>query len=106
MGEPQVLGHGARSGPLSQHRTRVASVRAGTDISALADELVVILRERPRFGRVVNALEHMWGHAADAATAEERRDAQRDARRLMLTTRAIALRAGEPYRTMSTALTF
>lgn len=52
----------------------------------------------------MNALEHMWGHVAHAATADERRDAQRDARRLMLTTRAVALRTGEPYLTTSTAL--
>src|SRR5262249_5911799 len=60
---------------------RVARMRAEVDVSALIDELVTVLRERPGFGRLVNALEHMWGHVADAATADERRDAQRDVRR-------------------------
>jgi Pyrimidine dimer DNA glycosylase/Protein of unknown function (DUF1722) len=81
---------------------RVAARRA--DVSAFAAELVEILRRRPARGRLVNALEHMWGHVADAASAADRAAADADVCALLRTTQTLARKINEPYLMASTAL--
>jgi len=83
---------------------RISRMRNGTETAALAEDLVAVLRQTPHRNRVVDVLEHMWGHVSDAATADERRDARRDAAGLLEATRRVALRVKEPYLTTSTAL--
>jgi len=81
---------------------RVAAGRS--DTSELAAELVRILRQRPARGRLINALEHMWGYVARAASAADRAAADADAAGLLQTTQALATRTGEPYLMACTAL--
>lgn len=83
---------------------RVARMRRGTAIAGLAEELVVLLRRTPPHGRLVNALEHMWGHVAGRATAGDTRVARASAPGLLRATREAALRIREPYLLASTAL--
>jgi hypothetical protein len=83
---------------------RVSRLRRNADMAPLADELIDILREAPARGRLVNALEHMWGYVSGDATPDERRAAENDATDLFATTQTIALRIGEPYLVSSTAL--
>jgi len=82
---------------------RVAQER-GADLAALAEELVLILREVPPPGRLVNALEHLWGYVAGQATEGEREAARRSPGALFNTTRRLALRLQQPYLLASTAL--
>ena len=81
---------------------RVAGMPRRADLAALAAELVVILRRKPAPGRLANALQHMWGHVADAATPEERAAAARGP--LLAAVQAAALRQREAYLLASTAL--
>lgn len=83
---------------------RVARLRRGAAMDALAEELVLILRERPARERLVNALEHMWGHVSKYADADDRRGARQGARTLHGTIVRLATRVGEPYLIASTAL--
>lgn len=83
---------------------RVAAMNRHAAIDGLAGELAEILREAPGRARLVNALEHMWGHVARAASAEERAAAGRGAQGLLAATQAVALRIREPYLEASTAL--
>jgi uncharacterized protein YbgA (DUF1722 family) len=82
----------------------VARLRRGHSMQPLAEELVLILRARPSRARVVNALEHMWGHVSSAARADERRTAHQSVRTLHDTIALLAFRVGEPYLIASTAL--
>jgi hypothetical protein len=45
----------------------VAARNRGTSLEQLARKLVEILREPPPAGRLVNALQHMWGYVAEVA---------------------------------------
>jgi hypothetical protein len=83
---------------------RVARLRRDADISALAAELVTVLRRDPRRGRLVNALEHMWGHVRGEATPVERRLAEASPPALLRMTQQLAVRSHEPYLLASTAL--
>ena len=83
---------------------RVTRLRRGASLAPLAEDLVVILREDPPPRRLVDALEHMWGHVSTGATAEERQRARASAEGLFVTTRALAIRSHEPYLMSSTAL--
>jgi uncharacterized protein DUF1722 len=83
---------------------RVAPMRRGASLSSLAEELVLILREHPPHGRLMNALEHLWGHVSTIATAEERKNARRSGAGLLLETRALAVRSNERHLMASTAL--
>jgi len=83
---------------------RVASARIRSNLSGLAEELVLLLRVTPPKGRLVNALEHMWGHVAPEATIAEQRIARADVRGLLTMTTTIAVRIGEPFLLASTAL--
>jgi hypothetical protein len=46
----------------------------------------------------------MWGHVANAATADEKRRAHADAATMLLVTRQLAIRCREPFLLSSTAL--
>jgi len=83
---------------------RVSGMRRGADFSALSEDVVMLLRESPSRARLVNALEHMWGHVSRMATRAEQAAAGRDPGNLLLVTRTIAFRTGEPYLITSTAL--
>ena len=82
----------------------VARITRGESYRLLARELVLILRSRPAHGRLMNTLEHMWGHVADRATIEERRAARTNEAALLRTTRVVAARVQEPFLLSSTAL--
>lgn len=82
---------------------RIAS-RRRIAVGTLAGELVDILRRRPPRGRLVNALEHMWGHVGDAASHTDRRRAEADVAGLLAQTQELAKRIKEPYLMVSTAL--
>ena len=56
---------------------RVARMRRGVVIGPLSLELVEILRGAPSARRLVNALEHMWGHVSEVATPADRARADR-----------------------------
>jgi uncharacterized protein YbgA (DUF1722 family) len=82
---------------------RVARMRRG-ELSELAEELVLLLRRSPPGPRRGNALEHMWGHVAGSASAEERRSARASPAALLEAVRELALRTRERYLLASTAL--
>lgn len=83
---------------------RVARMRRGAAAGALAEELVMVLRETPARGALVNALEHMWGYVSRMATPRERAAAHESPRTLLTKTGELALRARQPYLTAATAL--
>lgn len=83
---------------------RVARMRRGAGLAELAAELARILRDEPKPARLANALAHMWGHVARAATPEERHAAAGGGAALLATTQKVAARTREPHLTGSTAL--
>lgn len=83
---------------------RVSRMGPRAGIPSLAGELTVILRRAPSRGRLINALEHMWGYVSRAATQEERRVAEGGMTGLLAMTQALALRLEVPYLRLSTAL--
>ena len=83
---------------------RVARMRRGADVSPMAEELVLILRDAPPSGSLVDAVEHMWGHVSKTASAEVRRAAHASAATLLQKTRELALQVNESYLMTSTAL--
>src|SRR5690606_11888938 len=82
----------------------VANMRGNADFSSLAAELVDILRLVPPTGRVVNALDHMWGYVASYASEEERSLSRCSPAQLLETIAALVNRIQEPYLSRSTAL--
>jgi hypothetical protein len=83
---------------------RVAGMRRGATLAPLAADLVLLLRERPPLGSLANAIDHMWGHVARQATAEERMLARTSLPDLLGATTAAAVRLEEPFLMASTAL--
>src|SRR5262245_20653107 len=83
---------------------RVSRLRRMSGFPELAADLVEILRQRPVDGRVVNAIEHMWGHVSDGASAEERRAAAADPEKMLAVTQALAMKTNERFVSASTAL--
>lgn len=82
----------------------VARMRRGADISKLAADLVLILRATPGERRLVNAVEHMWGHVRDHATPQDMTMARRSVGDLLACTQQLAQRVSEPFLLSSTAL--
>jgi uncharacterized protein YbgA (DUF1722 family) len=82
----------------------VARARSPALMHDLARTLVLTLREAPSTGRLVNALEHMWGHVSDAATDEDVHARRRGPAALLATIQSLALRHREPFLLASTAL--
>ena len=82
----------------------VARMRRGTAMSELALELTGILRDSPGQGRVMNALEHMWGHVRDHATSGDLAASRESVRQLLACTQRLALRFRDRFLLSSTAL--
>jgi hypothetical protein len=82
----------------------VSRLRRGADISGLARDLVAILRTPPPHGRLVNAVEHMWGHVRDDADDAARAAAARGPAQMLVVTQALASAREEPFLLASTAL--
>jgi uncharacterized protein YbgA (DUF1722 family) len=83
----------------------VARKGTAASIADLSRILVRILREPPRRARLVNALEHMWGHVRpDASTEEIAGFRNGPAAAALAIVQAVAMRCGEPYLVRSTAL--
>lgn len=82
----------------------IARTRPNAPLSTLARDLIAILREPPSEGRLTNAVEHMWGHVSDRATAEETVVARRSPCDRLACTQRVAWRVREPYLLSSTAL--
>ena len=82
----------------------VSRLRRGADISGLARDLVAILRTPPPRGRLVNAVEHMWGHVHEGADELARANAARGPARMLSETQALACASREPFLLASTAL--
>src|SRR5262245_29057094 len=95
----------ARSPQAYQRLGRVvARMRRGAPLSELAQELTWILRDAPSQGRLLNAIEHMWGYVRDEATTEELAAARIGAAHLLACTQQVALRVRESFLLSSTAL--
>lgn len=82
----------------------IANRDSTADFSSLAAELVELLRLVPPAGRVMNALDHMWGYVSNVASEEERRYADGSPAGLLESIAALVSRTKEPYLTRSTAL--
>lgn len=82
----------------------VAAMAPRASIAELALSLTLALRAAPEPARLGNALEHMWGHVVDRATADERRAAREGAAALLSTIRVVTLRTRERHLMASTAL--
>lgn len=82
----------------------VARMRRGADISTLAADLVLILRAAPEERRLVNAVEHMWGHVRDHATPDDLTMGRESVGQLLTRTQQLAQRVREPFLLSSTAL--
>lgn len=82
----------------------VANMGSVADFSSLAEELVELLRLVPPAGRMVNALDHMWGYVSAFASTDERRYAAGSPARLLEKTADLVMKTHEPYLLRSTAL--
>ena len=82
----------------------VARMRRGANLSALTTDLVLILRDRPGEGRLMNALEHMWGHVREHATPDDVIAARANPGQLLAFTQQLARSVREPFLLSSTAL--
>ena len=83
---------------------RVAAMTRRHTLHALAEQLACALREPPSPSRLVNALEHMWGHVSRDATPEERAASTRGVAGMLAAIQTAAVRIREPYLMSSTAL--
>ena len=82
----------------------VARLSSGAPLSDLARELIWILRESPTQGRLLNAVEHMWGHVRDNATSDDLRATRKSPAQLPVCTQRLALRFRDRFLLASTAL--
>ena len=82
----------------------VARMPAREPMQDLARTLVLTLRESPPAGRLVNVLEHMWGHVRASCPERERRATQASAGAMLAVIQALALARREKFLLASTAL--
>lgn len=82
----------------------LAALGSKAAMGDLAADLVQILREEPGEGRLVNAVEHMWGHVRKHATPEEVTLAGAGVAEMLRLTRRLAMDRSERYLVESTAL--
>ncbi len=82
----------------------VARMRGSRAMAELARTLVFALRETPATGRLVNALEHMWGHVSEFASPQDAQEIRRGPGVLLSHTQVLAMRHQEPFLLSSTAL--
>ena len=83
---------------------RVARLRRAAGFSDLAVDLIEVLRLVPPPGRLINALEHMWGYVSASAGPDERRVAEQSAAHRLAVLVTLAMRLPAPYLVASTAL--
>ncbi|MGH8273887.1 MAG: DUF1722 domain-containing protein [Gammaproteobacteria bacterium] len=81
-----------------------AKMRKHESVDELARELVLILRRRPTAARLVNALEHLWGHVRKFASPEDKRQAAESPTARLALIQSLALEHSEPFLLASTAL--
>lgn len=74
------------------------------DFADLALRLVLLLRQPPSPGGARNAAEHMWGYVSRFSSAPGQSVNSWPVRKLLLQTRRLAVKHGEPYLLSSTAL--
>jgi hypothetical protein len=82
----------------------VARMRNSRAYSTLLQELTWILRDEPSQGRLLNAVEHMWGYVRDHATAEDIRVARTSIAHLLARTQRLAVCRRQRFLLSSTAL--
>ena len=82
---------------------RVARLRGDNGLRELAADLTIVLRKAPSHGRLVNAVEHMWGHVAEFEPGASRR-AEIAPPALLRRTQELALEHRERFLLASTAL--
>ena len=82
----------------------VSGMRSNRSYATLLDELTSILREVPSPGRLLNAVEHMWGYVRDDAGAEDVRDTRISTAHLLACTQQLAVRRRQRFLLSSTAL--
>ena len=82
----------------------VARMRNGKARATLLQELTWILRDTPGEGRLLNAVEHMWGYVRDHATADDIRMARMSIEHLLARTQRLAVRRRQRFLLSSTAL--
>ena len=83
---------------------RVAATKSSTSLSSLAKDLVLLIRQEPPYGQMINSIEHMWGYVSSYASLEERQASKQGALELYNTISTIAFRVEEQYLLHSTAL--
>jgi hypothetical protein len=79
-------------------------MRKNSAYSTLLQELTWILRDEPSQGRLLNAVEHMWGYVRDHATAEDIRVARTSIAHLLARTQRLAVCRRQRFLLSSTAL--
>jgi Pyrimidine dimer DNA glycosylase/Protein of unknown function (DUF1722) len=82
----------------------VARMRDTSTYSTLLEDLTSILRDTPTKGRLLNAIEHMWGYVRDHATAEDISNARTSTAHLLVRTQRLALQHRQRFLLSSTAL--
>lgn len=82
----------------------VAQLRTCDSMHDLAWALVIALREAPSSGRLVNALDHMWGHVRDVAKLEDKQAIRQGPAVLLSRIQVLAVQCQEKYLLSSTAL--
>lgn len=82
----------------------VARMRRGAPIAGLMLDLIRILRDVPSAGRLMNAIEHMWGHVRKVATADDLAAAKTSAGALLDCTQRLAVLHRERFLLSSVAL--
>jgi len=82
----------------------VARMKRGTDLAELTSDLVWILRDAPDQGRLINAIEHMWGHVRDHATPDDLAMARASPAQMIACTQQLVVHVREPFLLSSTAL--
>ncbi len=82
----------------------VARMHRGASIAELARDLTAILRDPPTHGRLVNAIEHMWGHVRNEADDDDVATAKTSPGALLACTQRLALQHRESFLLYSVAL--
>ena len=83
---------------------RIARLRGNAGFTEFATELVEILRRGSDRGRVITAIEHLWGHVNTLATADQRKTAQTSPECMLQAAQRLAMLSNDPYLMASTAL--
>jgi hypothetical protein len=82
----------------------IATTRGQDGFRDLALELTDLLRTPPESGRLMAAVQHMWGHVSDRSPKSPGPAAMRDPRALLMRVQALANTSRERFLLASTAL--